>query len=320
MLVLVITFLIITLTASVVVIGQMVTEEDKEAAIKLAQEYKDADDKEGFLIKQVDAKHEIILLWVARELGNFTDQRAIEALRKLQKHSQRDTEIDSVAATATTCLKRIEASSDLSQLREGERLSEQLKIVRKYGLGPNEYAREQVLMFLVEKGKTNPEEIVPLLVKFCPHAKQARRLILEHPDLAAPSLEKGLRSPSTVVVEGCVRLVQELHREEHLPQITLFLFADRDSFFGVKVVLAARRALRAFGNKPMPYLESVLYSWNSLCQFDAVADLHVIGTQEALEALRRFHGVYSHPHKRRDRRADLLELIERTIREMEEGK
>ena len=223
-------------------------------------------------------------------------------------------------ARATRSLERLQASPDMKRLQGKEPLSVRLRIARQYAAGVNDYGRRTTLKFLLGEAAKNPDEVVPLLVKFYAGMKQSRTMILRHPKIARKALLKGLRSPDTSVMAACAGLVVELEAHDCLPQLALFLCADRETGVDARIRRASRMTFMKLGNTGIPHLERVLYSGNYLAQLDVVQDLQYIGTPEALKALKDFREVYASPWSRVRRKTLLLLNLTKAIQEMEKGK
>lgn len=298
-----------------------VTEEARQEQLKLLKDYQGAPDKVAFLVAHAESPQEWVLAWVARELGNHEDPRVLPVLQKLRTHKQKYSELtNSVSGEARRSIERLQASPDMRRLQGKEPLSVRLRIARQYAAGVNDYARRAVLKFLLGEAAKNPDEVVPLLVEFYAGKKQSRTMILRHPKIARKALPKGLRSPNTSVMAACAGLVAELEAQDCLPQLALFLCADRETGVEARIILASRMAFMKLGNTAVPHLERVLYSGNYLAQLDAVQDLQYIGTPEALKALKDFREVYSSPWSRVRRKTLLLRNLTKAIQEMEKGK
>jgi len=308
---------IVLLALTVSVLAAKSTEEARQAALNLLKDCENAPDKVAFLIAHAEDKEEMVLLVVARELGKYDDPRVVPVLEKLRQYEQKDGElIPSISAAAVTSLERLQAGPDLKRLRGAEDLSARLKIARQYALGTNEYARMAILRFLVEEAPKSPKEIIPLLVEAYADKDRAKALILRYPEIAVKALGDGLKSPNSSVVAACAGLVGDLKAEDCLPQLCLFLCADRERSAG-EIWLASRTAIHAFGNKAVPYLEQVLYSRDTLAQFDVVDDLRIIGSPEALGVLERFRDMYSSPWMKANRSEELLKRLVEVIQKME---
>jgi len=293
----------------------------RQVFLKLLRDYEKAPDKVAFLVAHAGDQREWVLAWVARELGEHEDPRVLPVLQKLRTHKQEHTEFtNSVSGEARRSMERLQASPDMRRLQGKEPLSVRLRIARQYAAGVNDYARRATLRFLLGEAAKNPDEVVPLLVEFHANKRESRTMILRHPKVAVKALPKGLRSPDASVVAACAGLVAELEAQDCLPQLALFLCADRETGVDARIRLASRMAFMKLGNKAIPHLERVLYSGNYLAQLDVVQDLQFIGTLEALKALKDFREMYSSPWNRVRRKAFLLRRATEAIQELEKMK
>ena len=144
-----------------------------------------------------------------------------------------------------------------------------------------------------------PEAVIPLLLVYSPASE---KVIRAHRAVTTKYILLGLRSPwGSGLATG---LVGEWQLEEYLPQVAFFYCADRNARSSAP---NARRAVRSFGDKGVPHLENILYSWCPLAQFDAIGDLQMIGTPLALEALRRFEQTLKANPSQSPRSSELLQ-------------
>jgi len=298
-------------------LGQEFTEEERKAAIELLERYRNAGDKLAFLLKHAGSENESMLVWVATELGNFDDPRSIAALRKLLAHEQRDRLIPAVAARARWSLERISAADVLGAITAKDKpLAQKLPLIREAAAKPkNEYARDQILVFLCKHVDEAPADVVPLLVEFFAYDKRARHHAVKHRKVALTAIVKGLRNPEPFVAEpfvaaGAAKLAGQLKAAEASGQLASFLYADRAKLEGTRVWAEAMTALAELGDSAVPALENVLYSRNRLARLDAINVLGRIGSERAAQALVSFKGYLEGPPRaaagrrgRRGRRA-----------------
>ena len=107
-------------------------------------------DKKDFLLKLSHSDNEVLLPWVIFHLQKIGDARAIEALRRLTRHQQKEKhDLPPVDEAARLSLERIESRVDLATLNGVLDAPARITLIRRLMQGENRVAQSGVRKFLM---------------------------------------------------------------------------------------------------------------------------------------------------------------------------
>ncbi len=304
----------VVLTAlSATALAQAGAGKDRQRVLDWYQQYRQAQNRLAFLLSHADSEDEKILVWVAEELGNFADEDSVAALRKLERHQQKNREGLPVAGRARWSLERIAVAPLTKQLAVHDQpIRERATVAAKLAGMDNEAAQRAALRFLCGNVNKEPSVIVPLLVRHFPHERQGRYWAAKYPTLVRAEIMSPLRSQQAHILEGAAKLAEEVRATEAADQLAHFLYADRNDPGYAGVWSQSIGTLVAFGDDAVPSVTNVLYSRNMLTQMDAIAVLRQINSDKARAALGTFRAALE-KYTRKARSGELVRELDRAL-------
>jgi len=283
------------------------------------RQYSKSENRLEVLLAGTSSTNELVLAFVAAELGNHNVAGALEALKTLMEHKQRDRTLNPVAYYAKRSMQRLSASDELEELRTGNVPFQDDSFIREIAYGKNSYAREEAPKILLARLKGGPQNrgaILDLMVQYFP---QDRRLLTEIKDareISLKRLESALMGGNVYVICGCIRLISHFEIKAAIPWIVHFLYAERTGYRNGQISYETQTALVDLGRKSLPELRRVLCSRNTYATLDAIGIIVQIRTKEALEILEAFKRAFSNAVYDEKSRAKISRKLEWAIGEI----
>lgn len=258
---------------------------------RLAKEaYSEVKDKNAFLLKLSHSDNEVLLPWVIFHLEKIGDAHAIEALRRLTRHQQKEThDLSPVDGAARLSLERIESRVDLATLNGVLDAPARITLIRRLMQGENRVAQSGVRKFLMVKEQLSKKARAELLVEHFLYDTQVQQFLVDQGlPVSEAALSEALESPDMAQVRGAIRMIGRTRAKSLLPRVVHLIYADRNTASNTTLIIEVRVCLRAFGDEGLKALKPVLYSRTHLARMDAVQIISQAGNEAALELLTEF--------------------------------